>query len=90
MKTILNSIGFDSEVRKSKIPLEYRVYKEKSRGMGWHRDTLIDKKPQYELIYTIKNFKGGRVTPMTGRTNGGKTNVLGVSLGGKGGSRGFE
>ena len=39
----------------SEFPIEYRLYPTGSQGMDWHIDTLLFEKPQYELVYTIKN-----------------------------------
>ena len=38
----------------SAIPIEYRVY-ERGNGMKWHRDTLLHKPAQYEVVYTVWN-----------------------------------
>jgi len=38
----------------SDVPIEYRKYPIGS-SMDWHNDTLLYTKPQYEVVYTIKN-----------------------------------
>jgi hypothetical protein len=37
-----------------KVPIEHRYYT-KSKGMKWHKDTLLSDPPQYELVYTVTN-----------------------------------
>ena len=39
----------------SSLPIEYRIYPEKSNGMEWHKDTQLYNNPQYECVYTIEN-----------------------------------
>lgn len=39
----------------SNFPIEYRIYPENSSGMRWHSDLKLYTKPQYELVFTIKN-----------------------------------
>lgn len=39
----------------SDFPIEHRFYPDDSKGMKWHKDTLLYDKPQYEAIFTITN-----------------------------------
>lgn len=50
LQTYINPIIFQSD-----FPIEYREYPLQSKGMNWHKDTLLYQKPQYEAIYTIDN-----------------------------------
>jgi hypothetical protein len=36
------------------VPMEHRYYT-KSKGMKWHKDTLLSDPPQYEIVYTVAN-----------------------------------
>lgn len=36
------------------VPIEHRYYT-KSKGMNWHKDTLLSDPPQYEVVYTVTN-----------------------------------
>lgn len=40
---------------KSTFPIEHRIYPTGSKGMKWHRDTLMYNLPQYEAVFTINN-----------------------------------
>ena len=46
-------------VRRSRIPIEYRIY-QKNKGMHWHKDILLYKEPQYECVFTISNTSTSR------------------------------
>jgi len=46
-------------VRRSKIPIEYRIY-QKNKGMNWHKDILLYKEPQYECVFTVSNSSTSR------------------------------
>ncbi len=45
----------NTKIYPSDFPIEHRFYHKESSGMGWHKDTLLYTKPQYEAIYTITN-----------------------------------
>ena len=59
-QSLLNNIGIKTKLNISKLPLEYRIYKKNSRGMQWHKDSLIDKRPQFEIVFTLENESNSR------------------------------
>lgn len=45
----------NDKIFRSDFPIEHRIYPVGSKGMKWHRDTLLYDLPQYEGVFTIRN-----------------------------------
>jgi len=45
----------NENISNSDFPIEHRIYPVGSKGMNWHRDTLLYDLPQYEGVFTIRN-----------------------------------
>lgn len=43
------------KLRAGALPLEYRKYPSKSSGMAWHKDLLLTRPRQVEMVYTVHN-----------------------------------
>ena len=76
-KDIINRIEnvVNDKLFKSDFPIEYRIYPTHSKGMHCHKDTLLYKKPQYELVFTITNTSDS-YTQWTDYNNPNKINKI--------------